>query len=595
MTGRRSTDRGSAPARTGAPRNGVDGFLAVLFVPALARRRRQRAGSVLPQIAELATGSVALAGVLFILVGAGVEVYSDLTTAFSPGNPAVIPWTAVQPSAAATMSPRVLAPNNAEAVVALNRNLSVSYGNQPYGPGIHTAYDLVWQTVVDLHLGPSDNPLRDLVTDMNGDGIVRVLIKPNTVEYYTPDAEGNRNPVYVHPAMIRPLIDMAARAGANRIYVGDGSDATGAYFTSKMDPMGYTQAYFNQLAALWPGVTIARVDFHNPRRFTWCGLDTQPGGPSAYAGSGYTSSQLQKSREGGASSYFSAADGHGLTGPGSSNCMGWLAISDELLDADVIIDLAKLKVHYLSVNTAVLKNWVGVTMYSTFDASNIGGCRVAHNAYNAGNYEMEFGNDILWREMVDAHRSVLYYRNGTIHAAPQRRYLCIIDHLTRTIRCGTTPPTDTFTVHNAGIGTLNYSVTVDDAAQSWLSAPPTAGTSAGEYDTITVNYNPANLPQGTTVGTITISDPDSVNQRRMIPVTLIVTGYDVDFDNDTDVDQEDYGHFQACLTGSGMPPVDPACGDVPIDDDVDVDQSDLLVFVSCVSGPGIPASLCCRR
>lgn len=427
---------GSQPRRLGYPCQQAAaanlGFLAVLFVPALARRRRRRIGSSWPQIAELATGSIALAGVLFILVSEGAQVYSELTAAWTPGNPAVIAWTSVQPSSQAALSPRVISPSNLESIVSVNRDSKASYGVQPYGPASHSAYELVWESVADLHLGPHDNPMRDLVSDMDGDGLTEVFIKPNTVHYFGADSDGERSSVYVHPAMVRPLVDMAALAGAQQIFVGDGSDGTGAYFTSKMDPMGYTQAYFDQMRAEWPGVNIARVDLHNPRRWSWVNLGAQAGGASTYVGSGYTSSQLQKARDGSAGSYFAATDSHGRSGPGAANCMGWLAISDALLDADVIIDLAKLKVHYLAVNTAALKNWVGITMYSTYNTSNISACRLAHNVYGAVSYEMEFGNDILWREVVDAHRAVLYSRGQSIETTPQRRYLCILD----AINCG---------------------------------------------------------------------------------------------------------------------------------------------------------------
>ncbi len=774
------------------------GFLAVLFVPALARRRRRSLGSVLPRAAELATGSVLLGGVLFILVSAGVEVYSEINAAWSPGSPAVVSWTVVQPSSAAALSPRVPVLSNSESVVAVNRNPSVTYGTQPYGPGTNSGYELVWQTVADLHLGPQNNPLQDLVADMNGDGVIRVLIKPNTVEYFDANSSGERNPAYVHPAMIRPVVDMLCTAGANQVYVGDGPENGGGYLVNKLDRMGYTQAYFSQMAALWPGRTIARVDFHTPRRFSWVNLGTTAGGPSAYAGSGYTSSSLSKYADGNASAYFSAVDSHGQAGPGKSNCMGTLAISDELLDADVIVDLAKLKVHYLVVSTAVLKNWVGITMYSTFNGSAIGGCRVAHSASGSiSNYEREWGNDILWREIVDAHRSVLYWRNGAVQPTLQRRYLCLLDAidcgekyhvpstpwhywlhtiaasvdpvaidavgtrlqryefrriplvnnahaasisspwplgtadpgklrvvggtdvdgiynhvfawetaqdstmswpdwmqtqindmqppaiqsahiqdlgggnwqvaaeiadayvayyyygddgagapnvlrlarngntysatfsgaagngvliaqddhfntsritisnapaielstrtLTLAVNCRQGAANDTFTVRNAGLGELTYTVSANADGSEWLSVSPLAGSSTGEADTVTVGYNLAQLAPGSYTGTITVADPNAVIPQQSIAVSVTVTGFDADFNGDLDVDQEDFAHLQVCLTGDQVAQTDAACADTRLDGDLDVDVADAAVFLSCLSGSGVPASACCVR
>ena len=51
-----------------------------------------------------------------------------------------------------------------------------------------------------------------------------------------------------------------------------------------------------------------------------------------------------------------------------------------------------------------------------------------------------------------------------------------------------------------------------------------------------------------------------------------------DFDADSDVDLEDFAHFQACLTGPGVFTINPACGNADLDMDGDVDQADLLLF-----------------
>jgi len=58
----------------------------------------------------------------------------------------------------------------------------------------------------------------------------------------------------------------------------------------------------------------------------------------------------------------------------------------------------------------------------------------------------------------------------------------------------------------------------------------------------------------------------------------------VDFDNDGDVDQLDFGHLQTCCTGLGTIQNDPACQDARLDGDTDVDQSDFVIFQACMSG-----------
>lgn len=70
-----------------------------------------------------------------------------------------------------------------------------------------------------------------------------------------------------------------------------------------------------------------------------------------------------------------------------------------------------------------------------------------------------------------------------------------------------------------------------------------------------------------------------------------------DYDDDADVDQEDFGRFQICISGIAIPQLDAACERARLEPvgapDLDVDESDLAVFISCMGGPGVrPASVC---
>lgn len=92
--------------------------------------------------------------------------------------------------------------------------------------------------------------------------------------------------------------------------------------------------------------------------------------------------------------------------------------------------------------------------------------------------------------------------------------------LAPTTLIGNNPVNQNFTVRNAGIGTLNYSISDN---QSWLSVSPSSGTSTGEEDTITVTYSTTGLAQGNYSATITISDNAAGNSPVTIPVSLSVT------------------------------------------------------------------------
>ncbi|GMU24180.1 MAG: hypothetical protein AMXMBFR13_42570 [Phycisphaerae bacterium] len=58
-----------------------------------------------------------------------------------------------------------------------------------------------------------------------------------------------------------------------------------------------------------------------------------------------------------------------------------------------------------------------------------------------------------------------------------------------------------------------------------------------------------------------------------------------DYDGDADVDLDDFGAFQLCLSGPAIPHSAPDCSWADADKDGDVDQADFGVFQRCLSGP----------
>jgi hypothetical protein len=60
-----------------------------------------------------------------------------------------------------------------------------------------------------------------------------------------------------------------------------------------------------------------------------------------------------------------------------------------------------------------------------------------------------------------------------------------------------------------------------------------------------------------------------------------------DFDEDGDVDLEDFGHLQQCLTGDGATQSKPSCMNARLDSDYDVDHDDMAILKGCMSGAGI--------
>jgi hypothetical protein len=62
-----------------------------------------------------------------------------------------------------------------------------------------------------------------------------------------------------------------------------------------------------------------------------------------------------------------------------------------------------------------------------------------------------------------------------------------------------------------------------------------------------------------------------------------------DFDGDGDVDQKDFGFFQACYGAPALPVCEPA----DLNKDGMVDQADFTIFVGCMSGSNVPADPTC--
>ncbi|MHC4441465.1 MAG: GH39 family glycosyl hydrolase [Planctomycetota bacterium] len=65
-----------------------------------------------------------------------------------------------------------------------------------------------------------------------------------------------------------------------------------------------------------------------------------------------------------------------------------------------------------------------------------------------------------------------------------------------------------------------------------------------------------------------------------------------DMDGDNDSDQEDFGMFQLCYSGSGLP-YGSGCEEADLDGDGSVDPGDFNVFIGCMSGPNVPVDTNC--
>ncbi len=153
---------------------------------------------------------------------------------------------------------------------------------------------------------------------------------------------------------------------------------------------------------------------------------------------------------------------------------------------------------------------------------------------------------------------------------------------TRSIPQGGSLPDDTFALRNTGAATLSYTIS-DDAA--WVSESPAFGTCGAEVDFVTIAYDTASLPPGTHAATITISDPNAMNNPQTVAIVVQVAPYAADLDRDGDVDMGDFTLFALCFNGPNVPAQVNCAVDADLDTDGDVDLDDFLWFTRCYNGP----------
>jgi len=105
-----------------------------------------------------------------------------------------------------------------------------------------------------------------------------------------------------------------------------------------------------------------------------------------------------------------------------------------------------------------------------------------------------------------------------------------------------------------------------------------------------IQVNAAGLVNGWTPGVVDLCQTFSfeVHADNSVGSDLVTWQVRVlsasDFDKDGDVDQADFGHLQACLSGDGDPCV-PDCADADLSSDGDVDEADFGLFQACLAGP----------
>jgi hypothetical protein len=128
--------------------------------------------------------------------------------------------------------------------------------------------------------------------------------------------------------------------------------------------------------------------------------------------------------------------------------------------------------------------------------------------------------------------------------------------------------------------TAGANATSHDVFFGTTNPPPSQGTQT------TTTYDPGTLIRGTTYYW-RIDEVNASGTAAGAVWSFKTWGSLADFNWDGDVDQADFGHLQACLSGSGVS-YGPGCQDADLVIDGTVDAADLARFLSCVGGTGEP-------
>lgn len=316
------------------------------------------------------------------------------------------------------------------------------------------------------------NPLGDIIRPGN-----TVVIKPNLVS--EPRSENlDFNGIITHPSVIRPIIDysLIALKGKGTLIIADAPQSDSNFNKIlELTQINSILEYINQNSSLKVELIDLRQEIFikekdiiverkrvngDPKGYTIIDLGSQ----SAFHGLDKYSNKIY-----GADYDYKAVQKH------HSNGRHEYCISNTILDADVIINIPKLKTHKKAGITVCLKNLVGINgnknylPHFRFGSVQSGGDAYADNSLSnelnskvtkfglsfikrfskypiimliAGNIIPKLtkknilhmdsgnwcGNDTIWRTIVDLNRILFFSdKKGILYPDIQRKNLAIVD------------------------------------------------------------------------------------------------------------------------------------------------------------------------
>jgi uncharacterized protein (DUF362 family) len=310
------------------------------------------------------------------------------------------------------------------------------------------------------------NPLREFIRP--GDFVV---LKPNWIFHSNPSGQGT-DCLITHASVVGAVLDFVLRAKPARVVVGD-APIQGCDFSKLLDVGGYAplKAHYARLGAPVAWMDFRRTILRNSKGTGNRQVDARPMRDYVLFDLG-TQSLLEPIAED-AERFRVTMYNPDLMRQTHGLGRHQYLISRQVIEADVIINLPKLKTHNKAGITGALKNLVGINGNKDFlphhrfggsrrggdcyagrnlfklaaehlsDAANRreggfalmlrqamrGCCGLARLTGTDSNLEGSWhGNDTVWRTCLDLNRLLIYGRpDATLASTPQRKLLSITD------------------------------------------------------------------------------------------------------------------------------------------------------------------------
>ncbi|MBI3652060.1 MAG: DUF362 domain-containing protein [Acidobacteria bacterium] len=313
---------------------------------------------------------------------------------------------------------------------------------------------------------------RGLLTNVIPQG-ARVLVKPNFVLHEN-EGQGGMEPMVTHPSLLRAVVDAALQAGAGAVVVGDapvqrcdfpellrvtGLDEWAQRLAAKEARFKGIRDFRRTTCVVNDGVRVADENRLSREQFVLFDL-----------GNRSLLEPVSNSQQGFRVTCYDPRLMAKTHAPGRHQYL----VAKDVIEADVIINLPKLKTHKKAGITCALKNLIGINGNKEYlPHHRIGGSQAAGDCYpgaditkRALEYSLDkqnmaasatgsrwwskvsenlqrvlrlsgdelgvegswSGNDTIWRTCLDLNRILLYGRtDGQLGETVQRRVLHIVD------------------------------------------------------------------------------------------------------------------------------------------------------------------------